>query len=542
MEPNEFGVYRSYPRMPKSIPDEEVPLADICEGPGFPCPPPSEPLSVFGAAMNRLQNSFAPFLNVTVFCLMAWFYNGHESKSLADLDNLVKDVIMLDDFQKEDLEGFSAKKVVKEMDDWLGPKFDLHAEDGWVEASVEIPLPAEGVKRAEADAPTLKVDGVFYRKPLEVIKAVFQSERSRKFHYIPFKLFQQHDPPSESDSDNPIDICLHHELYNSDAYIKEYECIQIQQRECRLKDPDLAKEPEVENVPVGIMGWSNETQVAQFGDQSMWPIYIYFGNQSKYEHAKPTSFAAHHLAYIPKLPSDVQDYYREKIGFPASAATLTHLKRELMQAIWALILDPEFMHAYEHGILVKCGDGVTRRLFPRFFTYSADYPEKVLLATIRSLDRCPCPHCLVEKDQIRQLGTRWDRSRRETKARVDSEHCRGIIASMRKWIFDFGYRIASQAVEVFLQPCSYTPTINTFSERFFKFGINFFLMFVPDVLHELELGVWKAILIHLIRILFTYGNNTIQELDKRYRQVPTFGHDTIRKIQNNVSAMKHLAA
>ncbi|THU98316.1 hypothetical protein K435DRAFT_601121, partial [Dendrothele bispora CBS 962.96] len=56
--------------------------------------------------------------------LMAWFYNGHESKSLADLDNLVKDVIFADDFQKEDLEGFSAKKVVKEMDEWTGPKSD----------------------------------------------------------------------------------------------------------------------------------------------------------------------------------------------------------------------------------------------------------------------------------------------------------------------------------------------------------------------------------------------------------------------------------
>ncbi|KAK7434388.1 hypothetical protein VKT23_020234 [Stygiomarasmius scandens] len=112
---------------------------------------------------------------------------------------------------------------------------------------------------------------------------------------------------------------------------------------------------------------------------------------------------------------------------------------------------------------------------------------------------------------------------------------------MRKWIFNFGYRIASKAVEVFLQPFSYTPTTNTFSERFFKFGVNFFLMFVPDVLHELELGVWKAVLIHLIRILFAYGSDTIQELDT-YRQVPTFGRDTIWKIRNNASAMKHLAA
>lgn len=47
-----------------------------------------------------------------------------------------------------------------------------------------------------------------------------------------------------------------------------------------------------------------------------------------------------------------------------------------MQKIWLLLLSQEFMDAYVHGILITCGDGVKRRIFPRFFTYSADYPEK----------------------------------------------------------------------------------------------------------------------------------------------------------------------
>jgi hypothetical protein len=79
-----------------------------------------------------------------------------------------------------------------------------------------------------------------------------------------------------------------------------------------------------------------------------------------------------------QLPKDVQDHYQKAMGFSASASTLTHLKRELVQAIWALLLDDEFMHAYEHGIVITCGDGIERRLFPRFFSYSADYPEKYI--------------------------------------------------------------------------------------------------------------------------------------------------------------------
>jgi hypothetical protein len=52
------------------------------------------------------------------------------------------------------------------------------------------------------------------------------------------------------------------------------------------------------------------------------------------------------------------------------------MKRELMQAVWHLLLDDELLTAYKHGMVIKCADGVTRLVFPRFFTYSADYPEK----------------------------------------------------------------------------------------------------------------------------------------------------------------------
>lgn len=40
------------------------------------------------------------------------------------------------------------------------------------------------------------------------------------------------------------------------------------------------------------------------------------------------------------------------------------------------MLDEEFMDAYENGILITFADGIVRQVFPRIFTYSADYPEK----------------------------------------------------------------------------------------------------------------------------------------------------------------------
>jgi len=47
-----------------------------------------------------------------------------------------------------------------------------------------------------------------------------------------------------------------------------------------------------------------------------------------------------------------------------------------MHAVWNVILDDDFMHAYEHVIIIECADGITRHVYPQIFTYSADYPEK----------------------------------------------------------------------------------------------------------------------------------------------------------------------
>ena len=57
---------------------------------------------------------------------------------------------------------------------------------------------------------------------------------------------------------------------------------------------------------------------------------------------------------------------------------------------------------------------------------------------------------------------------------------------------------------------------NAFSESLSKYGFDFHSMFVVDLLHEFELGVWKAIFTHLLRLLYAQGGNGIQELNKRY--------------------------
>jgi hypothetical protein len=66
---------------------------------------------------------------------------------------------------------------------------------------------------------------------------------------------------------------------------------------------------------------------------------------------------------------------------------------------------------------------------------------------------------------------------------------------------------AGEAAETYSQ--------NAFSQKLATFGFNLFLMLVVDIMHEFELGVWKALFIHLLRILHAADKTLVDELDRR---------------------------
>lgn len=167
--------------------------------------------------------------------------------------------------------------------------------------------------------------------------------------------------------------------------------------------------------------------------------------------------------------------YRQIFGTAATADTLTFLRREVMHAVWQLLLDDDFMDAYTNGVVIKFHDVMERLLFPRFFTYSADYPEKcdfslcycgsqafalhrVLLACIKHLGSMPCPRCLVPKDHIRDIGKKVDMSRRDRLARVDDDRRKRKVEAARRFIYEQGKRPNSKAVTNILGSKSLTPT------------------------------------------------------------------------------------
>lgn len=78
-----------------------------------------------------------------------------------------------------------------------------------------------------------------------------------------------------------------------------------------------------------------------------------------------------------KLPDEFKDFALSVMeGKNIDSNLITHCNRELLHAQLKIILDDEFMEAYQHGVVINCADGLQRRFYPRIFTYSADYPEK----------------------------------------------------------------------------------------------------------------------------------------------------------------------
>jgi len=89
--------------------------------------------------------------------------------------------------------------------------------------------------------------------------------------------------------------------------------------------------------------------------------------------------------------------------------------------------------------------------------------SRVLLATIRDKGNCPCPRCLVPKEQLNRMGQKQDikfRLKNQQKFLLNQ------IQTARRWIYEKAQSITSQVVEHLLKPSSSVPTMVCFKKWF----------------------------------------------------------------------------
>lgn len=238
---------------------------------------------------------------------MAWLYNGSSTKSFADVDKLMHNVIQNKDFKASDFDktfstACEAERMNKHKEKGSSstPKNSDNAlpfspKDGWIKGSISISVPCDGFRyKSEDDAPQFIVQGIWYWQPLKVLKMAFLEPAALKFISMPYKEYWK-------SSQNEPEEWIYTETYTADIFHEEYDKLR--------SNPWTGPNSHLEPFVAGIIFYSNVTHLANFGDTSLWPLYMYISNQSKYIQAQPGEFAAHHIAYIPKVGGSVNIHY-----------------------------------------------------------------------------------------------------------------------------------------------------------------------------------------------------------------------------------------
>ncbi|KAK0452774.1 uncharacterized protein EV420DRAFT_1700868 [Desarmillaria tabescens] len=536
--PNEMGLYQCYKEWPTVDPTMGGGLDEVSDASTF-----TSHADCLTNAPESSTDPFYPFPNATIFHLFSWFYQS-TSKSLSDVTSLVQTVLRAPDFDPEHLtDNFDAVKEIKVLDT-IGKQqncLPFSLSDGWHETLVTIKLPQTGVEHiSEESASEFEVTGVYHQNLLDVIVSAFQSTAFLDFHLKGFK--EMWDP---GNNDQPERV--YGEVYSSDIFLEMEDEVHL------TPDPNR-----LETVIVPCMLYSDSTHLTNFGTAALWPIYLLFSLLSKYVRARPTSRASHHIVYMPTILDKIQDAYLKYFGWRASPAILTFLKQELVHAIWAKLISPEFMDAYINGVVIFCADNIYHRVYPCFFLYSADYPEKVLLASIKSMAEFLCPRCLVTKETASEMGTINDMKRHVKKARVDTTQQQSWIEKVHSWIYEDGNVVDGKAaaisagMPVQLQPCAFDlpgPLVTraessdhwsvaralrlvTAKSLLTQWGLTLLAVYLAD-LYAFSKGRRQA---------GVSGGDIIQELNRRFRMMPTFGQGTIQRFKNNVSDLKNFAA
>jgi hypothetical protein len=279
---NAYGLFKQYPRRPTVDPDTGLGISELSDPLSFRMHMRGPPSRVSTAPTG--EPYYAPFSNHVSAALFTWEASKSSNKSASESDRIAQ---LLGSAPTEDLatdlRGFKHKKEARRLDKYMASTdTPLSERDGWKKSTVTIPLPCDGVRIKESEAPQLKIDGVYHQDILDLI--VSRYETSSHFHMTPYKLYWE---PSPGKAPQRVRI----NMYDSTAALvadREIQAIRLP-----------ADEEELERVTAFIIAASDSSHLAQFGSASLWPIYIRYGAEDKYISCRPTANSCDHVAYIP---------------------------------------------------------------------------------------------------------------------------------------------------------------------------------------------------------------------------------------------------
>lgn len=292
-EVNSFGLFRIYD-------EASIPADDPEDQSGAdPLPEPGVGVRVRAIASQptNLENPYHPYPNEISWRIGDWYWNHGVQKSKRGFEKLI-DIIGSPDFRSEDLHHTNWTTIDRE----LGcsrvrgtphippsvPESDsqewLPEDDGWMQRNITISVPFS--RRSLHPGPRDYTISSFHRRSLiSIIRdKLSDPSRCRSFQFDPYILRWKRPSTAE-------EIGVYGELFCSEAFVSAH-------RQLQDVAPELTGGCTLPRRIVALMFWSDSTQLTSFGDAKLWPLYVYFGNESKYERCAPSANLCSHVAYF----------------------------------------------------------------------------------------------------------------------------------------------------------------------------------------------------------------------------------------------------
>ena len=285
---NSFGLFRHYDKETLPTHDPE----DISEDIAVSRPSATRAFVTMGHSQN-VDNPFHPYPNEASFRLGDWYWNQGALKSKLDFKHLLG-IIGSSSFRPDDIRNTKWSSIDHTLgtlasdDDSECSSEWLDSNAGWKRATVTISVPIP--RRSTAPGPSdYRVSDFYYRPLVSVIREqVLDPNYHHLFHYEPYELLWRR---------SNIDIQVYGELYTSKTFLDAHH---------ELLESPLEPGCALPRRIVALMFWSDATQLTSFGNAKLWPLYMFFGNQTKYKRAQPSGKLCSHVAYFQTVSMALQ--------------------------------------------------------------------------------------------------------------------------------------------------------------------------------------------------------------------------------------------
>jgi hypothetical protein len=271
---NAFGLYRQYfSELPTHDPESEADVSNLSNV----------------VHSDAVESPYGPYPNESSFLLGEWYWNHGAVKTKSSFKELIS-VIGHDGFQPSDVKLANWDKIDQYLAGEGSDKYEwLDKNAGWTTSSIKISVPFH--RFAQQPGPQDYVVANFHHRSLvSIITEKLANQKDvRFFHYEPYELFWRR--PGARNS-----VRVHGELFTSPAFLDAHRSLQ-----------ELPGEPDcnLPRVVVALMLWSDSTHLTNFGNAKLWPLYLFFGNESKYRRAMPSLNLCEHLAYLETVRSAI---------------------------------------------------------------------------------------------------------------------------------------------------------------------------------------------------------------------------------------------